>query len=249
MDASLHGALVAVFASEGGQARLLASRSHSTHTGAMQHMGALVRAVLAEASCEVEGLAGVVLGHGPGSFTGIRVGLAYGYGLIAGQRALASHGFPAWGCSALAAAAWSLADSVGASVQVAMPATKTHGFVATATIGTAAAEVRTALVDLSAALDGTSGSRPQHFGSEVVYLASPWPLAETYLAQQQREPGSLSHESLIHHTLRGVAHMVGRAWPKEFGAALPRPVYLRLSTPEERLATGNISPRPTGEQR
>lgn len=58
-----------------------------------------IDAVLAAAGCRPRDLSGVVVGRGPGSFTGVRVAAATAKGLVA------SLGIPLYGCSSLAAAA------------------------------------------------------------------------------------------------------------------------------------------------
>jgi len=58
-----------------------------------------IRSVLQEASVDVGELAGVVVGEGPGSFTGVRIAAATAKGLV---RAL---GVPLWAVSSLAAGA------------------------------------------------------------------------------------------------------------------------------------------------
>lgn len=58
-----------------------------------------IEAVLADAGCHPGELSGVVVGRGPGSFTGVRVAAATAKGLVA------SLGIPLYGFSSLAAAA------------------------------------------------------------------------------------------------------------------------------------------------
>jgi len=72
---------------------VLAARRLVTERGHAQHLAPLVQATLEEVGCGVGLLDGVVATVGPGSFTGLRVGLALAQGIAL------SAGVPAWGVS------------------------------------------------------------------------------------------------------------------------------------------------------
>src|SRR5208283_5385388 len=78
------------------------SRSASSH-GA--ELPAAVSELLAQAHISLKDLQGVAVGIGPGSFTGLRVGIAYAKGLILALRC-ALIGIPTFDCLALAAFEW-----------------------------------------------------------------------------------------------------------------------------------------------
>ena len=61
-------------------ARVLAESSHSVASHGA-HLPAAVDALLKSAGLSPKGLAGIAIGTGPGSFTGLRVGLSYAKGL------------------------------------------------------------------------------------------------------------------------------------------------------------------------
>lgn len=63
--------------------RVVASRSEPMTRGHQERLPVLVEAVLAEAGVAASALKGVAATRGPGSFTGLRVGLAFAQGLAA----------------------------------------------------------------------------------------------------------------------------------------------------------------------
>lgn len=76
--------------------------------GARQHAGALpglIERVLAEAGAGLSALEAIVLGNGPGSFTGLRVGASVAKALVR------SHGLTLYTTPSLAAVAWSARPS------------------------------------------------------------------------------------------------------------------------------------------
>jgi tRNA threonylcarbamoyladenosine biosynthesis protein TsaB len=67
----------------GRDGRVIASRSEPMTRGHQERLPVLVEAVLAEAGIPASGLTVVAATRGPGSFTGLRVGLAFAQGLAA----------------------------------------------------------------------------------------------------------------------------------------------------------------------
>ena len=67
----------------GREGRVVASRSEPMTRGHQERLPVLVEAVLAEAGVAASALEIVAAARGPGSFTGLRVGLAFAQGLAA----------------------------------------------------------------------------------------------------------------------------------------------------------------------
>ena len=101
--------LCTVALGQGGQ--VIASRSEPMTRGHQERLPVLVETVLAEAGLEASALSAVAATRGPGSFTGLRVGLAFAQGLAAAT------GATGLGLSSLEALAVQavLADPDGAS--------------------------------------------------------------------------------------------------------------------------------------
>ena len=90
-----------------GAVTVLAARDHMCRRQANVELVSTVQAALADAGLAMEQLDAVLVGRGPGSFTGVRIGIATAKGLACGA------GLPLYGTSALDAMAWS-AHAAGA---------------------------------------------------------------------------------------------------------------------------------------
>ena len=88
-------------------ARVVGERQAPASSQPSEHLAPATAALLADAGIDAEQLAAVVVGLGPGSFTGLRVALATAKGLCLGA------GVPLWGVSSLAIAAASAAWRAG----------------------------------------------------------------------------------------------------------------------------------------
>ncbi|WP_349940555.1 tRNA (adenosine(37)-N6)-threonylcarbamoyltransferase complex dimerization subunit type 1 TsaB [Fulvimarina sp. MAC8] len=84
IDTALDDCSVAVF--DAREYRLLASRTERIGRGHAERLPAVIDAVLAEAGCGFPDIASIAVTIGPGSFTGVRVGVAAarGYALALG---------------------------------------------------------------------------------------------------------------------------------------------------------------------
>jgi len=108
IDTALGLCTAAVFEDD----RPLAIRSEPMNKGHQERIGGLVRDVVAEAGVGFDGLDRIGVTTGPGSFTGLRVGLAFAQGLGAALDR------PVVGISTLAALARSADDLAGAVAAV-----------------------------------------------------------------------------------------------------------------------------------
>lgn len=236
LDTTLKGVAAAVFRLDAPESPLVTLALHPENAGSVQAIAGLVQRVLDEAHVAPEQLGGVVVGHGPGSFTGIKVGLAFVYGWQTALPELRVHG-----ASALDAVAAELARapatdgarSPSAPVAVFLPATKTHGFVAVRRPDGAAA-IDAQLVDAgdAKALSIVLSRIPLDATHVVV---EGWPLLEAGLQAENLKPRRLTARDALSRALAGLARAGARAWPDGYAVERPGPRYLRLSTAEERL--------------
>ena len=82
------------------QAQLLATGDHMCRRQANVELAQTLLDVLAEAGAAMEDVDAVIVGRGPGSFTGVRIGIATAKGIASGL------GCALWGASTLDATAW-----------------------------------------------------------------------------------------------------------------------------------------------
>ncbi len=225
VDSSLSGVSMAVV--RPGDEKPLALELHVENMGAVAQVADLAERVLTRAGMGIKDVQGVAVSTGPGSFTGIKVGLAFVYGLQG-----AKPGLPVLGLSAVEAAAERYFAQQGAVVPMALfvPATRTHGFVAVRGL---VRDEPARLIDFSAAeAAGFVDALPEDTRLGVF---SRWPLCDSLIKEKGRSLLELAPASVCQEAIYGMAKRAVLNWPSGFQTAAPAPRYLRLSTAEERL--------------
>lgn len=109
-DTSTLVASVAVASADGSGAITPLARAESSVKNHSQGLVTLIDRALAEAGVSADGLAGVAVGAGPGSFTGLRIGMATAKGLCFAT------GAALWSISSLAALARDIRGEMGAEI-------------------------------------------------------------------------------------------------------------------------------------
>lgn len=246
IDTSLFGAsmaLVAVGASNPNSGVLWMQSSAERHSSAaiLSHLWAEAQTATGLSSGDI---AGLVVSVGPGSFTGIKVGLAWAYGFASvAPRALR------WlGLSALEEAATLLqARTPEKSALLVLPSTQTHAYGAYAAAlpaqrGAGAAPATAFLLNSAEGLGSlrSSGAEPAS-----CYCCGSWPALPALLADRSAE-GVVSARfeevavaELMELGLRGMVQRLHLLTQHEglqaLSLALPQARYLRQSTAEEKL--------------
>jgi len=219
LDTSLKGPLLALADASSG--RLLDVEIRQNPQEAAADLPQLVQRLLTRQNKTLDQVEGIIVGTGPGSFTGIKIGLAFVYGLHRANPKLGLYASSALGCFArvaLEANTWLL------------PATATHGYFATR------AEVGIVNLELERISLEVPGQEPHSLvasGSLRIGCLGEWPR----LNDLGRSRGILIHASPI----EARAYEMLNAMLQDFIAnscklsdVLPMPQYLRKSAPEEK---------------
>lgn len=239
IDASLQGVAVAIANAGATGERVLWQALHLQTAGAVAALPGLVvrglRAIGLEAPAAGRPwpLAGIVVGAGPGSFTGIKAGLAFAYGLRTATKT------PLLGLGALEEAARILVSrpDVEDDLALFLPATRTHGYWTRATRGQGPAPA--AMIEVGPAVERLVATlAPQ----TRLRIAGTWPLLASQIHDLNRQSAPLDYEALCQAAICGMAETAAQLWPAGFTDGLVQPRYLRLSTAEERLA-GAVHPQ------
>ncbi len=219
LDTSLKGPLLAIADAESG--RILEVEIRQNPQEAAADLPNLVQSLLTRQSRTWAEVEGVVVGTGPGSFTGIKIGLSFVYGLHRANPKLGLYASSALGC--FARTAWE------ANIWI-LPATSTHGYFASRTdMGIVNLELERILLESS-----TDGSRL--LGStelERVGCLGDW----SRLNDLGKRLGSVIHfnppEARAYEILNAMLQdFVANS--RKLSDVLPLPQYLRKSAPEEK---------------
>jgi tRNA threonylcarbamoyl adenosine modification protein YeaZ len=217
-----------------GSLALAAHEGHYDNVGSIAMISTLADRCLTKAHRSPANIRGIVVSTGPGSFTGIKIGLAFAQGWACGL----ANGAQWLGVSALERAAIHRSRHLGNPKNVALflPATRTHGFLAE-TQGSQTKPAR--LIDVSS-WDRTTKSfagDPYHPSpTDHIEVVGHWPLLEKTLQDQGFSFQARPAQDVALEALLSMAELAAQAWPKDFSTCIPSPNYLRLSTAEEQLA-------------
>ncbi|MCX6126792.1 MAG: hypothetical protein NTV34_18850 [Proteobacteria bacterium] len=179
----------------------------------------------------IEDVCGAVVSCGPGSFTGIRVGLSFLFGISAGIEARTKAKFLWKGVSSLEILAKSLGSEAGSEVSVGLSSTKTAGFLA---ISANSEGIQTLAFDVdSLPVSSVTGKR--------WYSLGPW--SELEKAVELNNIGVFSgvsveiisiNEALV-RSLNGMVQVAVNHWPIGFKAFMPPANYMKRSSVEEKM--------------
>ncbi len=195
---------------------------HPENMGSVPAIGRMLQEGLAHCQIDVSALAGICVSSGPGSFTGIKVGLAYAFGMKLARPS----GMPMLGISGLECARAVLAKEKSLPrLKVFLPATKTHGFMAT--------EKGSFLLDTGNIDQQNDLGTASNDSLNLIFSA--WPLLVDLLTVKGKSYEIIDEIRMCNAAVYGMAEVAKRNWPNGFGVENPAPKYLRLSTAEEKL--------------
>ena len=195
---------------------------HPENMGSVPAIGRMLQQGLTRCGMNVSALAGICVSSGPGSFTGIKVGLAYAFGMKLAR----PNGIPMLGISSLECARAVLADELSIpGLKVFLPATKTHGFMAT--------EEGSFLLDTGNVNQQNELGTSSNNSSNLIFNS--WPLLSDLLVSKGKSFEIIGEIRMCNAAVYGMAEVAKKSWPNGFGVENPTPKYLRLSTAEEKL--------------
>ncbi len=222
LDSSLQGALLGVATAkespDGSFAwELLCHQHFEKPQDAAASLPTLVVETLRSVGLKVSDLTALLVGVGPGSFTGIKIGLSFAYGLKRSSPAL-----KLWGASALQSLAKVESDRLWI-----LPATQSSGYFAQNTALGVVQE--TADASGTFKLQGSPSGWPA-----VVNVLGSWPRFSKFCLDQGINLREESIGSLSQSVLSGMLEDF-IANSERLSDGLPEPLYLRKSAPEEKL--------------
>ena len=212
VDASLPGLSMVILGKSAPGSWSVMSEYHDNTLGASNQINSILNSMLNKLGLRPTQIEHLAVGTGPGSFTGIKVAMAWAYGFFCMDSSMLVSGFSALklGCLGVKAV----------KSQVLLKVTSHHGFCAKSDLDSYS-EVPFDRSEFKTILEGGE-----------IYLASDWPEMESDLNQAGVKYVPL--ESLRSYALLGLLETLNRpafAWETEF----PSPRYLKLSTAEEKL--------------
>lgn len=215
-------------ASERSVPTLVAEASHYEMAGSIATIATLVDRCMKSAGFHAQDIDHIVVSTGPGSFTGIKIGLGFAYGWAAGSEKPIR-----WlGVSALACAAAAVSDTkLVQDRTLFLPATRTHGFAARRSKN---GNAEPWLVDVNDSATWKDKFRDQD--PESFTIVGSWPLLEAALRENAIPFDQVPSSDIAGKALAGMAKEAQNVWPSGFSLTIPLPNYLRLSTAEEQLA-------------
>jgi len=219
---------------------LLWSHVHREAQGSAQLITKTFLDGLNVARCKENDIAGIVIGQGPGSFTGIRVGIAFAAGLQGGFSRTPP---PIIGVSALQIFALRAhcqpqsepAVPLTMETLAVLPGTRTTGYVAVVRNDI---NCKVLPLDLEEAASGEWALRGEPVPKTARFLlCGDWPEFERFVGVQGTV-NRLEIAAVAEQALYGMGEHVGKVdWGRGV-QMLPEPLYLRRSTVEERLERG-----------
>lgn len=183
-----------------------------------------VESGLEACAIQARDISGIVITTGPGSFTGLRVGLAYAMGFAAGVESITSRPMRWLGLSSLGIlAAYHGKSLKHQAIFVALSATRSNGYAAHMPKAGEAVLLPIQVTDnLSAFKD-----------SQFISIGD-WPLLEEAWPNKLTRKFKVSPADASFLTLSSYAELGLKYWPTRFKTTMPAPTYLRKSTVEEK---------------
>jgi tRNA threonylcarbamoyl adenosine modification protein YeaZ len=224
VDTSLKGASVGlVDVTKQGAECLVWSASEAVSQESARQLPLLIQSGLDQLGLEMNAVCSILVGLGPGSFTGLRVGMAYLLGLSLGHQATIL-----WrGVSSLQLMTQNLAKLNDRPSAIGLSATQSTGYLSIA-YPDKSEQDRLMAIDMTRADANVAVTMDLD-----VYTVDTWPLFERQWPADAVKSLSTMHISPLLIDL--MAHDAIRSWSHGFSKQIPELIYLRKSSAEERV--------------
>ena len=180
----------------------------------------MVQQLLADAGISLHQLDGIIFGRGPGSFTGVRIGVSVAQGLALGAD------LPVFGVSTLAAMAQAAVQQNATEVIAAIDARMAEVYIAAFTLDEAGLmqAITPEIAAKPAALPEVLTSLS--FTSRVLGVGTGW---QTYSQALQQLAPALIADSILYPSAQFMLPFASRAWQQQLfvSAEQAEPVYVR----------------------
>jgi tRNA A37 threonylcarbamoyladenosine modification protein TsaB len=232
IDTSIHGAVIGL--TPGCDKRLQYVQSSPDVTDSARLLPLMVADGLSKLGLKETDISKIVVSQGPGSFTGIRVGLAYGSGFLAGLLSASVEEPKILGVSSLLELGKWFSRSAKNNVVIFLPATKTSGYaVCVNGENVRSISVDSARQNLAALFHDYETSHWVVIGDWAVIsdLASSRSVkSQEFLSS--REAGLKA----IHVMAEAAQDTEKLGWARMLADEMPSAIYLRKSTVEEKAS-------------
>lgn len=228
VDTCIHGANIAIADLESSQDDFW-MKSHGEKYGSATSLSQLWQEGLKELDIKYNELDAIAVSVGPGSFTGIKIGLSWCYGVEAANAAKIK-----WlSLSSIEEAVnfWYLKQAQ--TYTLFLPSTKTHGYIAYK--NSDMEQAQSCLVDTGSMQTPWGSVAALCEGAEVLWGAD-WPQMQAQLSLATEQKKSLLSKELLDAAMRGMIHKGKRTPEEQLMSEAPQAKYLRKSTAEENLA-------------
>lgn len=226
IDTSIFGAAVGVGRGNGQSRELLVSEVTSDVQNSARQLPLMVDQALSGLNASIADINRIVVSQGPGSFTGIRVGIAYAYGYFVGLSKTSNPEVKIAGVSSLKFLSQHLSVSLGYDLCLFLPSTKTTGFVSQVING----EANLMAVDLTRDLS-------QVMASNQWLVLGEWPgLRDLSKTERERSFRELDLRENARLALVSINDRLSSDSSIRWSNEMPVAAYLRKSTVEEKAA-------------
>lgn len=228
VDTSITGASLALVQAENLE-NVIWSHIHPDKHGSSSGLASRLSLGLKESGHQPSDIRQMIISQGPGSFTGIKAGLAFTRGFSSGLK----HP-PLWmGLSSLEAGGHLLRQKSlkrDETLWFFLPSTKTHGYLAICSEH----EVCSFLVDINSMQAGDTDLLLPSEKTHIIF-ASPWASMEEKYKDHHQVRTLTDNQVLLSTCLNGMIQVAIERGATGFSPKIPEPRYLRKSTVEERM--------------